>query len=57
MLTPDQSAALREAFEAHAYTVDVVVELIGEPAHRALGRNATVPARRTLTGRPTRWPR
>lgn len=51
MLTPEQSAALREAFEAHAYTVDAVVGLIGEPAHRALGRNATVPARRTLARR------
>ena len=51
VLTPDQTAALRAAFSAHTYTVDAVVALIGEPAHRALGRNATVPGRRALSGR------
>ncbi len=35
----------------HDYTVDVVVALLGEPAHRALGRNSTVPGERALHGR------
>ena len=39
---------LRTAFERIDYTVDAVVELIGESAHRALGRNSTVPAIRAL---------
>ena len=39
---------LRTIFERIDYTVDAVVELIGESAHRALGRNNTVPAIRAL---------
>ena len=35
-------------FERIDYTVDAVVDLIGESAHRALGRNNTVPAIRAL---------
>ena len=44
-------ARLREAFGSASYTVEAVVEAIGEEAHRALGRNSTVPARRALRGR------
>ncbi len=39
---------LSAAFRAHGYTVDAVVDLIGEPAHRALGRNSTVAAVRAI---------
>ncbi|MGI3785122.1 MAG: DUF7059 domain-containing protein, partial [Janthinobacterium lividum] len=50
LLTPATCAGLTAAF-AHAYEVDAVVAAIGEPAHAALGRNATVPARLALAGR------
>ncbi len=42
---------LANLFDAHDYTVDAVVELIGEPAHRAMGRNATVAAVRAVGDR------
>ncbi len=51
MLTTAQCRELAESFAAHDYTVDAIVALIGEPAHRALGRNATVPADRELGDR------
>jgi methylase of polypeptide subunit release factors len=38
-------------FSAHDYTVDAVVGLIGETAHRALGRNSTLPGRRAIGDR------
>jgi methylase of polypeptide subunit release factors len=44
-------ADLRQTLDAHRYTVDAVLEAIGSAAHAALGRNATVPAVRALTGR------
>lgn len=47
-VTPEDLQRLRMVFESANYTVDAVVELIGEPAHRALARNSTVPARRAL---------
>jgi methylase of polypeptide subunit release factors len=51
MLTARQCADLRDLFVAYAYTVDAVIAAIGEPAHRALGRNATVPGVRALGDR------
>ncbi|GAA2092568.1 class I SAM-dependent methyltransferase [Microlunatus panaciterrae] len=48
MLSDQVCAGLRQAFVEADYTVDAVVELIGEPAHRALGRNSTLPARTVL---------
>jgi methylase of polypeptide subunit release factors len=51
LLGPDVCAALTGAFTDHRYEVDAVVDAIGEPAHAALGRNATVPARLALAGR------
>ena len=51
MLSREQAAELARAFTGHGYEVDAVVELLGEAEHRALGRNATVPGRRTLAGR------
>jgi hypothetical protein len=39
---------LAAAFRTHDYTVDAVVAMLGEPAHRAMGRNSTVTA-------VTRW--
>jgi len=42
---------LAAAFTGHDYTVDAVVGLIGEPAHRALGRNSTVAAVRAIADR------
>src|SRR5205085_1191117 len=51
LLTPDACAELTAAFAEHRYEVDAVVAAIGEPAHAALGRNATVPARLALDGR------
>jgi methylase of polypeptide subunit release factors len=42
---------LASAFAGREYTVDAVVELLGEEAHRALGRNSTVPGVRALAGR------
>ena len=51
LLSPEVCAELTGAFDEHAYEVDAVVAAIGEPAHAALGRNATVPARLALAGR------
>ena len=51
LLDLDTCAALTARFTEHAYDVDAVVAAIGEPAHAALGRNATVPARLALAGR------
>lgn len=51
MLSDSHTAALREAFLAAGYRVDDVVAAIGEEAHRALGRNQTVPAVRALGDR------
>ena len=51
LLAPDVCGELTAAFAGHAYEVDAVVAAIGEPAHAALGRNATVPARLALAGR------
>lgn len=47
----DLAAPLREALLAADFTYDRVAEAIGEDAHRALGRNETLPAlRRTSSG-------
>jgi hypothetical protein len=51
VLTDEQVQRLRAAFVEHDYTVDAVVEAIGEEAHRALGRNSTVAAVRSLGSR------
>jgi hypothetical protein len=49
----DFVAPLREALLAADFTYDRVAEVIGEEAHRALGRNETLPAlRRTTSGTP-----
>lgn len=41
---------LRDALVAADFTYDRVVELLGEHAHRALGRNETLPGLRATTG-------
>jgi hypothetical protein len=51
VLTQPDCRKLAEAFSAHDYRVDAVVELLGEEAHQALSRNSTVPAVRALDGR------
>ncbi len=51
MLTDVDCQRLASALANHDYTVDAVVELIGDEAHRALWRNSTVPAVRSLAGR------
>lgn len=51
MLTPAACQALGDALAGHGYTVDAVVGAIGHPAHGALARNHTAPARRALRGR------
>lgn len=51
MLTTTACAELRESCRAAGYTVDGVLAAIGTDAHRALGRNSTVPAERALAGR------
>ena len=48
VLTVEQCRDLAAVFVAHDYRVDEVVGLIGESAHRALGRNSTVPAVRAI---------
>ncbi|GAB3013998.1 transferase [Nocardioides flavus (ex Wang et al. 2016)] len=49
----DFVAPLRDALRAADFTYDRVAEAIGEDAHRALGRNETLPAlRRTTSGGP-----
>ena len=50
MLSDEVCARLRESFIASDYTVDGVSGAIGVEAHRALGRNSTVPAVRALSG-------
>lgn len=45
----DLAAPLREALLAADFTYDRVAEAIGEDAHRALGRNETLPALRRTT--------
>ena len=50
MLSVDECRELAAAFTEHRYTVDAVVAGIGEEAHRALGRNSTIPAVRALAG-------
>ncbi|MCF6377944.1 class I SAM-dependent methyltransferase [Nocardioides KLBMP 9356] len=55
MPAPDLSfaAPLRDALVAADFTYDRVAEAIGDDAHRALGRNETLPAlRRTTSGGP-----
>lgn len=51
LLTSTHARDLAAVFERHHYTVDAVVEAIGDSAHRALGRNSTVPAERALADR------
>jgi hypothetical protein len=51
VLTEQQTDDLRAAFVGHRYRVDEVVDAIGEEAHRALGRNSTVAAVRSLGDR------
>ena len=52
-MSHDIAAPLREALLAADFTYDRVAEAIGEDAHRALGRNETLPAlRRTTSGGP-----
>jgi hypothetical protein len=49
----DFAGPLHEALLAADFTYDRVAEAIGEEAHRALGRNETLPARRrTASGSP-----
>ena len=49
----DFTAPLRDALVAADFTYDRVAEAIGDDAHRALGRNETLPAlRRTTSGGP-----
>ena len=51
VLSDAECRRLASAFADREYTVDAVVELLGEQAHRALGRNSTVPGVRALAGR------
>lgn len=52
-VSPDVAAPLREALLDADFTYDRVAEAIGDDAHRALGRNETLPAlRRTTSGGP-----
>ncbi len=51
MLSDVECHHLASAFAKCEYTVDAVVELLGEEAHHALGRNSTVPGVRALGGR------
>ncbi|TDC79398.1 DUF7059 domain-containing protein [Streptomyces hainanensis] len=44
------TARLREALLAASFTADGLAELLGTPAHAALARGETVPARRALRG-------
>lgn len=44
MLTPEQVLDLRSAFTAAKYTIDEVIDRIGEAGQEALGRNSTIPA-------------
>jgi methylase of polypeptide subunit release factors len=51
VLSDAECRRLASAFDERDYTVDAVIELLGEEAHRALGRNSTVPGVRALAGR------
>jgi methylase of polypeptide subunit release factors len=51
VLSDVECRRLGSALAERDYTVDAVVELLGEEAHRALGRNNTVPGVRALAGR------
>ncbi|MDN5564032.1 MAG: methyltransferase [Luteococcus japonicus] len=44
MLTPVQVRDLRSAFTAANYTIDEVIDRIGEAGQEGLGRNSTIPA-------------
>ncbi|MEL4358307.1 MULTISPECIES: methyltransferase [unclassified Luteococcus] len=44
MLTPTQAAQLRTALLAADYTIDAVINRIGETGQEGLGRNSTIPA-------------
>ncbi len=50
MLDPQHVPALRAALRRADFTVDAVYGLLGDDAHRALGRNQTVPAQRATRG-------
>lgn len=50
MIEPAYVLDLRAALTRADFTVDAVFALLGEDAHRALGRNQTVPARRATGG-------
>lgn len=50
MLSPSVTSILRTALVRAEFTVDAVYALLGDDAHRALGRNQTVPAIRATRG-------
>ena len=50
MLDHAHVPALRSALDRASFTVDAVYALLGDDAHRALGRNQTVPALRATRG-------
>ncbi|MET0469078.1 MAG: methyltransferase [Aeromicrobium sp.] len=50
MLDPQHVPALRSALDRADFTVDAVYALLGDDAHRALGRNQSVPALRATRG-------
>src|SRR5689334_23221569 len=50
MIDPAHVQDLRSALTRADFTVDAVFALLGEEAHRALGRNQTIPARRATSG-------
>jgi SAM-dependent methyltransferase len=50
MLDPQHVPTLRSALARASFTVDAVYALLGDDAHRALGRNQSVPALRATRG-------
>lgn len=50
MLSDSDISSLRSALTRVGFTVDAVYALLGDEAHRALGRNQTVPALRATRG-------
>ena len=50
MIDDQHVQSLRSALERAEFTVDAAFGLIGDEAHRALGRNQTVPALRATSG-------
>jgi hypothetical protein len=50
-VTAPALADLAARFRTLDYRVDTVIDVIGDEAHRALGRNITIPAARALEGR------